>query len=128
MTTKQDLDKLVNREIVEHEKFFNYECERLRILKVKLQESLEESDLTLAEVQLLNRIKAAIKNILKEADVNQPQTTSAQLRECCMTTNRLCSDLLCVLQELELPQVKSMIAYLMDAGPGVGISKFEVRF
>jgi hypothetical protein len=39
-----------------------------------------------------------------------------------------CGNLLDILNELNLPKVKPEIAYLTDAGPGVGVSNVEVRF
>ena len=50
------------------------------------------------------------------------------LKELCQKTWELCSSLLELIDELQLLPVKPRAAFLTDAGPGVGVSNFEVKF
>ena len=124
MTVDDDLDKLhskgQSKQAMENAK--EYERKRFSRCYHILKNILDQKDVSNQfqndeEVLFQTRIKPYIDEILKEA-----QYVS------CSAMKSLCERLLEVLRELKIPVMRQRVAILTDAGPGVGISNFEVKF
>ena len=74
----------------------------------------------------INIIKPVVDKILAQKfdDVVKNNSWKQLYQE----TWELCSSLLELIDELQLPPVKPRVAFLTDAGPDVGVSNFEVKF
>ena len=75
---------------------------------------------------LIDIIKPVVDKILAQKVDDAVENNS--LKELCQKTWELCSSLLELIDELQLPPVKPRVVFLTDAGPGVGVSNFEVKF
>ena len=72
-----------------------------------------------------------IKDVLDAIDdlsANAEPNDRATRTEKCLKISKVCEHGLKVLEDLCLPPVKPRWADLTDAGPGVGVSNYEVRF
>ena len=78
------------------------------------------------ETLLIDIIKPVVDKILAQKVDDTVGNNS--LKELCPKTWELCSSLLELIDELQLPPVKPRVAFLTDAGLGVGVSNFEVKF
>jgi hypothetical protein len=131
ITTETDLLKLSETDGETRQKFIKYEVERVNILNSRLQSTLHkvteiEGHFSKAEETLFTRrVKPLVDVILKETS---KEPDSGTLKEHCEEIQRACHNLLENLAELKLPPVKPRVAYLTDAGSGVGVSNFEVKF
>jgi hypothetical protein len=131
MTTETDLEKLLQKDCETCQKFINYEQQRLKILNSRLQNTLYkvtemESNFSEAERALFSgRVKPVLDALF---DMSSREPDRSILKEHCEKVQRACQNLLQVIAEFKLPPVKPRVAYLTDAGPGVGVSNFEVKF
>ena len=133
MTTDADLEKLALNDNEETSKFINYEQQRLNVLSSRLQNTIYkitelQSDFSEAEQTLLNSGVKPVLNVLLEKASTEPDNYTYTLKEHCEEVNGCCQKLLQVIADLKVPPVKPRVAYLTDAGPGVGVSNFQVRF
>ena len=135
MTESDDLDKL-SGETESNCKFFTYEKERAEHLKLRIDNLLQfcedtemsEHNRVLFASQIIpvtKRILDAIDDLFKE-EVDSMEKDARKDRILRVTSS--CKHGLEVLGDLCLPPVKPRWADLTDAGPGVGVSNYEVRF
>ncbi|CAH3150587.1 unnamed protein product, partial [Pocillopora meandrina] len=135
MTESDDLDKL-SGETESNCKFFTYEKERAEHLKLRIDNLLQfcedtemsEHNRALFASQIIpvtKRILDAIDDLFKE-EVDSMEKDARKDRILRVTSS--CKHGLEVLGDLCLPPVKPRWADLTDAGPGVGVSNYEVRF
>ena len=68
-----------------------------------------------------------VLNVLLEKASTEPDNYTYTLKEHCEEVRGCCQTLLQVIADLKVPPVKPRVAYLTDAGPGVGVSNFQVR-
>ena len=132
MTAKQDLKKISSDLNVKSKPFFIYEQKRLEVLHNRLQltnpKALEtENAMTNGEKKLLiDIIKPCVDKVLAQKVDDAVENNS--LKELFQKTWKLCSSLLELRDELQLPPVKPRVAFLTDACPGVGVPNSEVKF
>ena len=135
MTESDDLDK-ISGETGSNCKFFTYEKERAEHLKLRIDNLLQfcedtemsEHNRALFASQIIpvtKRILDAIDDLFKE-EVDSMEKDARKDRILRVTSS--CKHGLEVLGDLCLPPVKPRWADLTDAGPGVGVSNYEVRF
>ncbi|CAH3040108.1 unnamed protein product, partial [Pocillopora meandrina] len=135
MTESDDLDKL-SGETESNCKFFTYEKERAEHLKLRIDNLLQfcedtemsEHNRALFASQIIpvtKRILDAIDDLFKE-EVDSMEKDARKDRILRVTSSGKHG--LEVLGDLCLPPVKPRWADLTDAGPGVGVSNYEVRF
>ena len=72
----------------------------------------------------LDRAKSSVDDALTVAQ----QKDIEQLKDSIGKVQSSCGDIVSIMRELKLPLVKPKWCDLTDAGPGVGISNFEVKF
>ena len=75
---------------------------------------------------LIDIIKPGVDKILAQKVDDAVENNS--LKELFQKTWELCSSLLELRDELHLPSVKPRVAFLTDAGPGVGVFNSELKF
>ena len=131
MTEEDDLSKVTAEEECGHCK---YECERLSHLRKEIESvySFENTMATPGENQIftanniaeLDRAKSSVDDALTVAQ----QKDIEQLKDSIGKVQSSCGDIVSIMRELKLPLVKPKWCDLTDAGPGVGISNFEVKF
>ena len=135
MTESDDLDNITG-ETESNCKFFTYEKERAKHLKLRIDNLLQfcedtemsEHNRALFASQIIpvtKRILDAVDDLFKE-EVDSMEKDARKDRILKVTTS--CKHGLEVLGDLCLPPVKPRWADLTDAGPGVGVSNYEVRF
>lgn len=135
MTESDDLDK-ISGETESNCKFFTYEKERAKHLKLRIDNLLQfcedtemsEHNRALFASQIIpvtKRILDAVDDLFKE-EVDSMEKDARKDMILNVTTS--CKHGLEVLGDLCLPPVKPRWADLTDAGPGVGVSNYEVRF
>ena len=109
-----------------------YENERLQNLKKELDTALtvSESLENEAEKQVFShRMHKKLTDINKRIEqcfLDDP--TGDEFHHYIKGVATSCQDILTTIQNLELPSVKPRWCDLTDAGPGVGVSNFEVKF
>lgn len=135
MTDREDIEKLTSTDFSKEimDTFLQYEKKRIDVFLLKLEEILDNvandkiqfqhDELVLFE----SRLKPVLEKTLELAYSRQ-EIESTELAHLCVDLKSKSNDLLDILDELNLPKVKPRIAYLTDAGPGVGVLNFEVRF
>ena len=135
MTESDDLDK-ISGETGSNCKFFTYEKERAEHLKLRIDNLLQfcedtemsEHNRALFASQIIpvtKRILDAIDDLFKE-EVDSIEKDARKDRILRVTSS--CKHGLEVLGDLCLAPVKPRWADLTDAGTGVGVSNYEVRF
>ena len=135
MTESDDLDNITG-ETESNCKFFTYEKERAKHLKLRIDNLLQfcedtemsEHNRALFASQIIpvtKRILDAVDDLFKE-EVDSMEKDARKDRILKVTTS--CKHGLEVIGDLCLPPVKPRWADLTDAGPGVGVSNYEVRF
>ena len=134
MAVDEDLDKLhskgQSKQAMENAK--EYEGKRISRCYHILKNILDQKDVSNQfqndeEVIFQTRIKPYIDEILKEAQYEK-NLAIEKVYESCSAMKSLCERLLEVLRVLKIPVMRPRVAILTDAGLGVGISKFEVKF
>ena len=129
MTTEHDLKNASLEQGNDDFKFSIYEQKQKKYLTRKLQAVLvtaaeDEKDFTDVGQKLFNeRILPSFEEIL-ETEVDELNS----LKELRVKIKQMCSRLLQRINDLRLPPLKLRVAYLTDAGPGVAVSNFEVKF
>ena len=99
-------------------------------LKFTLDKVIEiENDFTVQEKTLFGaRIRPVVENMLRKLNDIPENINNASLKELCIQQKESCSTVLPIIDDLKCSPVKPRVAYLTDAGPGVGVSNFEVKF
>lgn len=134
MTTDEDLEKLMADVQNATQRYAEYEHQRLRRLNDKLKSTLGnmeemENDFAVQEKTLFDaRIRPAVESILSKCNDISDDINIAPLKELCLQQKELCLTVLRIIEDCKFPPVKPRVAYLTDAGPGVGVSNFEVKF
>jgi hypothetical protein len=135
MTVYEDIEKLTSNDFSEEiiDSFLQYEKKRIDVLLLKLEEILDSVTNDTIQLQqdehmlFESRLKPVLAKISELAH-SRKEMEKEELEHLCMELKSQCGNLLDILNELNLPKVKPEIAYLTDAGPGVGVSNVEVRF
>lgn len=133
MTESDDLNKITE----EHNcKFYAYEKQRAGHLKLRLEKILQLSEVTemsehnksLLACRVIPTIKDILNAIDEVANSDAPVDTAESRVQSVLKVSRPCKQGLEIVSDLCLPPVKPRWADLTDAGPGVGVSNYEVRF
>ena len=134
MTVEEDIGKLTGDLSAEQiSAVLSYEKMRIdRVInalkqvkdqRIKEQIKFEQHE----EIIFETRLSPLIDEIVNKAE-NSTECDAKQTKNLSIELRSSCDKLIDMLNELQLPQVRPRIAYLTDAGPGVGVSNFEVRF
>ena len=109
-----------------------YENERLQELKRELESSLTVGETIECEAEkqvfqgvIQTKIIGA-KEIIEKCSQDVP--SCEEFHQSIQDVTTCCKDILMIIQGLQLPIVKPRWCDLTDAGPGVGMSSFEVKF
>ena len=133
MTMPEDLQKVTN---VINCKHANYEKQRVAHLNLYLDKAV----MSAAQIEnpgekdiFSNHLVPRIQDILLhtqevEVGVSINDFDCEHILGLCTELQRKCSELLNVIEELNLQPVKPRCADFTDAGPGQGVSNFDVRF
>ena len=135
MTDCEDIEKLTSTDFSKEimDTFLKYEKEQIDVFLLKLEEILDKVANDKIQFQhdklvlFESRLKPVLEKTLKLA-YSRLEMKNTELVHVCVELKSKSSDLLDILDELNLPKVKPRIAYLTDAGPAVGVSNFEVCF
>jgi hypothetical protein len=134
MTTEEDLENLVAEVDNENQRYSDYEHKRLQFSNDKLKFTLDkvievENDFTVQEKALFGAsIRLVVENMLSKLNDIPENINNASLKELCIQQKESCSTVLHIIDDLKCSPVKPRVIYLTDAGPGVGVSNFEVKF
>ena len=117
-------------------KFFTYEKQRADHLKLRLEKMLHLSEVTemsehnksLLACRMIPTIKGILNVIDEVANSDGSVDTGDSRVESILKVSNACKQGLEIISDLCLPPVKPRWADLTDAGPGVGVSNYEVRF
>jgi len=117
-------------------KFFAYEKQRADHLKLRLEKMLHLSEVTemsehnksLLACRMIPTIKGILNVIDEVANSDGSVDTGDSRVESILKVSNACKQGLEIISDLCLPPVKPRWADLTDAGRGVGVSNYEVRF
>ena len=129
MTDKDDFTKATG---LKHCVYTCYENERLHNLNKELDSALSVSESLESEAEqqvFLHTVHtkvAYVKERLEECFQDAP--SGDDFHQSIQDVTICCRDILTTIKDLQLPSVKPRWCDLTDAGPGVGVSNFEVKF
>lgn len=132
MTEDDDIVKATGRNSCEYTKY-----ERVRLVQLKKEIvnafSSEESAYSEGEKKLVERITREKDILLRELEVcleieGIQDLDSQDFQDLLKPVLLSCHSIITLLDELQLPKLKPRCCDLTDAGPGVGVTNYEVKF